>query len=159
VAPEHSAAEVGDEPLLLARVAPTVVARDRVAGAAAAVAAGADAIVMDDGLQNPALDKDLSVLVLDGRRRIGHGRVLPARPLRAPLAPQLARAQVLLVVGDAWSSAREVVAAAQARGLLLMTGRLVPDPAALAAIKGARVLAFAGIADPEKFFTTLRDGG
>jgi len=159
VAPTHGAAEVGDEPLLLARVAPTVVARDRVAGAAAAIAAGVDAIVMDDGFQNPALDKDLSVLVLDGRRGVGNGRVLPAGPLRAPLAAQLARAQVLLVVGDAWSSAREVVAAAQARGLLLMTGRLAPDPAALAALKGARVLAFAGIADPEKFFATLRDAG
>jgi len=159
VAPTHAAADVGDEPLLLARVAPTVVARDRVAGAAAAVAAGADTIVMDDGFQNPSLDKDLSVLVVDGRRGIGNGKVIPAGPLRAPLAAQLARAHALLVVGEPGWSARGVIAAAQKAGRSLLTGRLVPDPAAAAALKGARVLAFAGIADPDKFFATLRDAG
>jgi tetraacyldisaccharide 4'-kinase len=159
VAPTHTATDVGDEPLLLARVAPTVVARDRVAGAAAAVAAGADTIVMDDGFQNPSLDKDLSLLVVDGRRGIGNGKVIPAGPLRAPLAAQLARAHALLVVGEAGWSARGVIAAAQKDGPLLLTGRLVPDPAAAAALEGARVLAFAGIADPDKFFATLRDAG
>jgi tetraacyldisaccharide 4'-kinase len=159
VAPAHTAAEVGDEPLLLARVAPTIVAHDRVAGAAAAVAAGADTIVMDDGFQNPGLAKDLSVLVVDGRRGIGNGKVIPAGPLRAPLEAQLARAQALLVVGEAGWSARGVIAAAQAAGPPLLTGRLVPDPAAVAALAGARVLAFAGIADPDKFFATLRDAG
>jgi tetraacyldisaccharide 4'-kinase len=159
VAPTHTAADVGDEPLLLARVAPTVVARDRVAGAAAAVAAGADTIVMDDGFQNPSLEKDLSVLVVDGRRGIGNGKVFPAGPLRAPLAAQLARAHALLVVGEAGWSARGVVTAATAAQPSLLTGRLAPDPAALAALKQARVLAFAGIADPDKFFATLRDAG
>jgi tetraacyldisaccharide 4'-kinase len=157
VAPTQTAAEVGDEPLLLARVAPTILARDRVAGAAAAVAAGADTIVMDDGFQNPALAKDLSVLVVDGRRGIGNGRVFPAGPLRAPLAEQLARAQALLVVGDAGPSARSVIEATRAGGPLLLTGRLVPDPAAVAELSGARVLAFAGIGDADKFFATLRD--
>jgi tetraacyldisaccharide 4'-kinase len=155
VTPTHTAADVGDEPLLLARVAPTVVARDRVAGAAAAAATGADTIVMDDGFQNPSLAKDLSVLVVDARRGIGNGKVIPAGPLRAPLAAQLARAHALLVVGEAGWSARTVTAAAPA-GSLLLTGRLVPDPAAIAALRGARVLAFAGIADPDKFFATLR---
>ena len=159
VAPTHSAADVGDEPLLLARVAPTVVAHDRVAGAAAAIDAGADTIVMDDGFQNPSLDKDLSVLVVDGRRGIGNDKVFPAGPLRAPLAAQFARAQALLVVGEASWSARGVITAAQAAGALLLTGRLVPDPAAVATLAGAHVLAFAGIADPEKFFATLRDAG
>jgi tetraacyldisaccharide 4'-kinase len=159
VAPTHTAADVGDEPLLLARVAPTVVAHDRVAGAAAAIAAGADTIVMDDGFQNASLDKDLSVLVVDGRRGIGNGKVFPAGPLRAPLKAQLARAQALLVVGEAGWSTRGAVSAAQAGGLPLLTGRLVPDPAAVAALAGARVLAFAGIADPDKFFATVRDAG
>jgi tetraacyldisaccharide 4'-kinase len=159
VSPAHGAAEVGDEPLMLARVATTVVARDRVAGAAAAVDAGAGTIVMDDGFQNPALAKDLSVLVLDGRRGIGNGRVFPAGPLRAPLAAQLARAKALMVVGDAGSSAQGVIAAARAGGATILAGRLVADPSALAALSGARVLAFAGIADADKFFTTLRDAG
>ena len=159
VAPTHNAADVGDEPLLLARVAPTVVARDRVAGAAVAGEAGANTIVMDDGFQNSSLDKDLSVLVVDGRRGIGNGEVFPAGPLRAPLEAQLARAQAVLVVGEARWSAHGAIAAAQARGLPLLTGRLVPDPAAVAALAGTRVLAFAGIADPDKLFATLRDAG
>lgn len=159
VAPAHAAAEVGDEPLLLARVAPTVVARDRVAGAAAAEAAGADVIVMDDGFQNPALAKDLSLLVVDGRRGIGNGKVVPAGPMRAPLAAQLARAQAVLVVGEAGDSAQRVIAAARKRALPVLTGRLEPEPAALAALAGRQVLAFAGIADPEKFFASLRAGG
>ncbi len=159
VAPAHGAADVGDEPLLLARVAPTVVARDRVAGAAAAVDAGADTIVMDDGFQNPSLDKDLAVVVVDGRRGIGNGRVVPAGPLRAPLAAQLPWAHALLVIGEPGPSARTVVEAAQRADLPVLTGRLVPDPAAVAALAGPRVLAFAGIADADKFFATLREAG
>jgi tetraacyldisaccharide 4'-kinase len=159
VAPTHSAAEVGDEPLLLARVATTIVARDRVAGAAAAVAAGADTIVMDDGFQNPSLHKDLSLLVLDGRRGIGNRNLIPAGPLRAPLMPQLMRAQALLVVGDAGPSAQVAIDAARAHGRKVITGRLVPDGAAVAALKARPVLAFAGIGDPDKFFATLRDAG
>ena len=160
VAPDHTAADVGDEPLLLARVAPTVVAHDRVAGAAAAIAGGFDTIVMDDGFQNPSLEKNLSVLVIDGRRGIGNGRVFPAGPLRAPLAAQLDRAHALLVIGEPGWSARSVISAVR-RGpaSIVVTGRLVPDPAAVAALAQAPVLAFAGIADPEKFFATLRDAG
>jgi len=154
----HLAREVGDEPLLLARAAPTVVARDRVAGAAAAQAAGAGTIVMDDGLQNPALNKDLSIAVVDGRRGIGNGKVFPAGPLRAPLDRQLARAHAVLLIGSG-QAGEAVAVTAQARGLPVFHGRLKPDGPALAALKGRPVLAFAGIGDPEKFFQTLSEAG
>jgi tetraacyldisaccharide 4'-kinase len=150
------AAQVGDEALLLARVAPTVVARDRVAGAQAAASSGASVVIMDDGLQNPALVKDFTLAVVDGWRGIGNGKVFPAGPLRAPLAAQLARSDALLVVGED-ASARDVVAAA--RNLPVFYGRLVPDPAAIAALQARKVLAFAGIADPEKFFATVTQAG
>jgi tetraacyldisaccharide 4'-kinase len=154
----HRADDVGDEPLLLAQCAPTIIARDRVAGARAARAAGASVIVMDDGFQNPALAKDLSILVVDARRGIGNGRVFPAGPLRAPLAAQLARARAMLLIGEG-PAAAPMAAAAEAHGLAFFHGRLVPDAAAVAALAGERVLAFAGIGDPEKFFATLADSG
>jgi tetraacyldisaccharide 4'-kinase len=159
VAPTHSAAEVGDEPLLLARVAPTIVTGNRVEGAAAAADAGADIVVMDDGFQNPSLDKDLSIVVIDGRRGIGNGRVVPAGPLRAPLAAQLPRAHAFIVIGEPGASARAFIESAQHGDAPVLTGRLVPDAGAVAALKGARVLAFAGIADADKFFATLREAG
>ncbi|HEV2956681.1 MAG TPA: tetraacyldisaccharide 4'-kinase, partial [Xanthobacteraceae bacterium] len=154
----HRADDVGDEPLLLARGAPTVIARDRVAGARVARSAGAGVIVLDDGFQNPSLAKDLSILVIDGRRGIGNGRVFPAGPLRAPLAAQFDRAQAVLIIGEGPTGA---VAArdAEARGLTVFRGRLVPDAASVAALTGSRVLAFAGIGDPEKFFATLSAAG
>ncbi len=152
----HRAVDVGDEPLLLTRVAPTVVSRDRLVGAEAARAAGADVIVMDDGFQNPSLAKDFSLLVVDGRRGVGNGRVLPAGPMRAPLVSQLTRAHALLVVG-AISAAEPVVAAARAHGLPVFHGRLVADAKVLDQIRDHKVFAFAGIADPEKFFATLED--
>jgi tetraacyldisaccharide 4'-kinase len=152
------AAEVGDEPLLLARAAPTIVARDRVGGARLAVDAGADVIVMDDGFQNPSLAKDFSVLVVDARRGIGNGRVIPAGPLRAPLPAQLGRAHALVVVGT-FSAVSDLVADAHARGIPVFSAHLKPDAGAIAALGGNRVLAFAGIGDPEKFFLTVADAG
>jgi tetraacyldisaccharide 4'-kinase len=154
----HRARDVGDEPLLLARAAPTIVARDRIAGAQAARAAGAGTIVMDDGFQNPALNKDLAIVVVDGRRGIGNGKVFPAGPLRAPLDRQLARAQAVLLIGSG-PGGDEVGAAARARGLPVFRGGLAPEAQALAALKARRVLAFAGIGDPQKFFATLGEAG
>jgi tetraacyldisaccharide 4'-kinase len=150
----HRAADVGDEPLLLASAAPTIVARDRVAGARLA----AGVIVMDDGFQNPSLAKDFSVLVIDGRRGIGNGRVLPAGPLRAPLAVQLARADALVVVGAATTDLG-IVDHARARGLPIFAARLEPDADVVRGLRNKRVLAFAGIGDPEKLFRTLADAG
>lgn len=149
-----TAAQVGDEPLLLARAAPTIVSRDRVAGAQAAM--DSSVIVMDDGLQNDALAKDFTLAVIDGRRGIGNGKVFPAGPLRAPLGAQMARTDALLVIGDNLN-AKSVTAAAGGRPVFY--GRLAPDPAALTALKGRNVFAFAGIGDPDKFFDTLTHAG
>lgn len=151
-----SAAQVGDEALLLARVAPTIVARDRVAGAAAAKAAGASVIVMDDGLQNGALAKDFTLAVIDGRRGIGNGCVFPAGPLRAPLTAQFARTDALLVIGEG-TGAKDVIAGAPR--LKVFHGGLAPDKAAIASLHARKVLAFAGIGDPDKFFATAEAAG
>ena len=154
----HDAGTVGDEPLLLARAAPTIVARERVAGARMARAAGATVIVMDDGFQNPALAKDLSILVIDAHRGIGNGRVFPAGPVRAPLEAQLDRAHALMVIGNGGAAAAPV-AAAQRRNIPIFTARLVPDPTDVAALAGKPLLAFAGIGDADKFFATLEAAG
>jgi tetraacyldisaccharide 4'-kinase len=153
----HRSAEVGDEPLLLARAAPTIVSRDRVAGAAAARDQGAGIIVMDDGFQNPSLYKDRSLLVIDARRGFGNGKVFPAGPLRAPLAPQLAKADALMLIGE--PDAARLDARITASPLPTFHGTLVPDAAELAALQGLRVLAFTGIGSPDKFFATLTDAG
>jgi tetraacyldisaccharide 4'-kinase len=155
---QHNAADVGDEPLLLARSAPTIVSRDRVKGGQAAVAAGATVIVMDDGFQNPTLRKDFSLIVIDGGRGIGNGHVFPAGPLRAPLAAQLVRAQAAIVIGEA-NGAKSLLEILRERGLPLFAASLQPDSAALAAIARRKVLAFAGIGHPEKFFATLAASG
>jgi tetraacyldisaccharide 4'-kinase len=148
-----TAEEVGDEALLLARAAPTVVSADRVAGARVATAQGARAIVMDDGLQNPSLAKDLSLLVVDAAYGFGNGLVMPAGPLREPLAEALARADaVVWLAGD--EPARAGLEPA-AWGKPVIAARLVPRPEALR-LNGRRVLGFAGIGRPEKFFATLR---
>jgi len=154
----HRAAEVGDEPILLSRFGPAIVARDRPAGAKLAASQGASVVVMDDGLQNPSLAKDLSIAVVDGATGLGNGLPLPAGPLRAPIAVQWGWADAVLVVGEGAAGDR-VATAASHRGLTLLRGRLVPDPAAAARLRGQRVLAFTGIGRPEKFFETLEQAG
>ncbi len=150
----YRAIDVGDEPLLLARLAPTIVSRNRVAGAQAARFGGARVIVMDDGFQNQSLKKDLSILVVDSGRGIGNGRIVPAGPLRAPLEAQLGRAQALLTVGSG-NGAEAVIEMGRRRELPIFHGRLEPDSQHLAVLRGRKVLAFAGIGDPQKFFATL----
>ena len=129
---------VGDEALLLARVAPTIVARNRVAGAALAKAQGATVVVMDDGLQNASLAKIWTIAVIDGRRGIGNGCVFPAGPLRAPLAAQMKRTDALLVIGDDATQAARKMSSAQAGARPVFHGRLIPDPAAVTACGRAR---------------------
>ena len=154
----HAPAEVGDEPLLHARHALTIVARDRVAGAALAVARGATVIVMDDGFQNPSLAKTRSLLVVDGAHGVGNGLVLPAGPLRAPLAPQLARADALLVIGPG-EAGDELAAMAARLGHKVMRGQLEVEPEARAWLQDRDVLAFCGIGRPAKFAETLGAAG
>ncbi len=154
----HSAADVGDEPLMMARDVIVVIARDRVNGAALARSTGASAIVMDDGFQNPALAKDLSLIVIDGNRGLGNGRIFPAGPLRAPLDRQIVRTDGLMIIGDG-VAATGVAAMVHGRGGKVFTARLKPDAASLQALQGKRVLAFAGIGDPGRFFRTLRHAG
>lgn len=151
----HAAADVGDEPLLLARLAPAIVARDRPAGAALCRSLGADVVVMDDGLQNPSLAKDLSLAVVDGPAGLGNGLPFPAGPLRAPLARQWPHVGGLIVIGDG-AGGEAVARAAARRGLPVHRARLVPETDDLA---GRRCLAFAGIGRPEKFFATLAEAG
>jgi tetraacyldisaccharide 4'-kinase len=154
----HVADDVGDEPLMLALTVPVVVARDRINGVALARSQGASVILMDDGFQNPAIGKDASLIVIDGDRALGNGRVFPAGPLRAPLPPQLARTDALIVIGHG-AAAGPVAAAIAAQGKPVLRAYLTPDEASLASLRGRRVLAFAGIGDPIRFFRTLRACG
>ncbi len=154
----HSAADVGDEPLMMARDVTVVIARNRVDGAALARSTGATVIVMDDGFQNPAIAKDLSLIVIDANRGLGNGRVFPAGPLRAPLDRQIPRTDALVVIGDG-TAATGVAALVHGRGGKVFTARLKPDAVSVQALQGKRVLAFAGIGDPGRFFRTLRNAG
>lgn len=145
----HDAAKVGDEALLLAAVAPTWLARDRVDGAREAVDEGAEVLVMDDGFQNPRLAKNLSLLVIDAGYGLGNGRVMPAGPLRETADAAFARADALVVIGEALPSA---VMQRLPPGLPVLRAVLEPCDCSLA---GQRVYAFAGIGRPQKFFETL----
>ncbi|MGY4315776.1 tetraacyldisaccharide 4'-kinase [Bradyrhizobium sp. JR3.5] len=154
----HTAADVGDEPLMMAATLPVVVSRDRASGLPLARAQDASVILMDDGFQNPSVLKDSCLIVIDGTRGVGNGRVIPAGPLRAPLSPQLERTDALIVVGEG-SAAQKIAADLASRGKPILPAHLRPDEASWSALRGQRVLAFAGIGDPARFFNTLRASG
>jgi tetraacyldisaccharide 4'-kinase len=154
----HLASDVGDEPLMLAQSVPVVVSRERIDGLALAKSQGATVIVMDDGFQNPAIDKDLSLVVIDAHRGLGNTKVFPAGPLRAPLPPQIDRTDALIVIGEG-SAAGAVAARVTAEHKPVLMAQLKAETAAVSSLRGRRVLAFAGIGDPDRFFRTLRDCG
>ena len=155
---QHRAQDVGDEPLLLARQSPVIVSHDRAAGAVLAASSGASVIVMDDGLQNPSLSKDLSIAVADARRGFGNAFVFPSGPLRAPLARQFEHVQAVLMIGNG-AGAGQITDAAREHGISVLQAQLTPSPEAIAFLDRRKSYAFAGIGDPEKFFMTLVSAG
>ena len=153
---------VGDEPLLLARAAPTVVSRDRPAGAKLLETLGVDAIIMDDGFQNPSIEKDFSLIVVDGGAGVGCGHVFPLGPLRAPLAFQLEKADAVVILGarDRADVAERIeTRSKQIRPVPLPVFNARIVPAVTAELYGQPFLAFCGIGRPGKFFDTLREAG
>jgi len=151
---ENPATLVGDEALLLAALAPTWVGSDRAASARSAVEAGAEVLVLDDGLQNPTLCKDMSLLVVDGNAGFGNGLVLPAGPLREPVRDGAARCLAAVLIGHDHSDA----AAKLPNNLPVLRASSVLD-AEVALLRGQPVVAFSGLARPEKFFTALENAG
>lgn len=145
----HTAIDVGDEALLLAEVAPTIKSHDRVAGARLALAEGATAIVMDDGLQNPYLRQDLSFLVIDGGYGFGNGFLLPAGPLREPIAEAARRCRAAVLIGDDETGALQQLPS----GMRVLRASLLPDCSM--PLGRCMVIAFAGIGRPDKFFRSV----
>lgn len=154
VIPGDTAAQVGDEALLLNEVAPTWIGADRAASARGAIAQGAKILVMDDGLQNPTLERDLALLVVDGTTGFGNGLVMPAGPLREPVEAAAARCHAAVLIGEDKTGVIDQIP----QDLSVLRARLRPS-LEMQALKDRRVVAFAGIASPDKFFTSLAEAG
>ncbi|MTI18637.1 tetraacyldisaccharide 4'-kinase [Rhodobacteraceae bacterium RKSG542] len=154
---KHRAELVGDEAMLLARVGPTVVCADRPAGAKLLESQeDVDLILMDDGFQNPSLRKDFSIVLVDAAVGTGNNHCLPAGPLRAPLAPQASKADAIVLVGEG-NQAVEALRVASSYGLTAHKAHI--EPLFADSIEGERVIAFAGIGRPQKFFASVRMSG
>ncbi len=154
----HSALDVGDEALLLAQKAPTIVDNNRARGAQLAIRNGATCLIMDDGFQNPSLIKTLSFVVVDGHLGFGNMHVLPAGPLREPVLVGLKRADAVVLVGkDTWG-VRSFLAKNKI-DIPVLGGAFMLSARSLRRLKEQHVLAFAGIGNPRKFFEALRLNG
>ncbi len=151
----HKAEETGDEPLLLAAFAPCWVASDRLEGAKAAIAAGADVVVLDDGMQNPALAKDLTIMVVDAEIGYGNGRIFPAGPLRQSVEEGLERSDMILVIGRPEAQTSFLENWPDVQSTPLVSAVLQPLNTGMD-WQGLKAVAFAGIGRPAKFFKTLR---
>ena len=155
----HTAAEVGDEPLLLAAFAPVFVARARAEAVKMAEASGAQVILLDDGFQNPSVARDLNIVVVDAYRGFGNGLCLPAGPLREPVDVGMKRADLVLSIGDPEAQERfSGIWGASLGAVPRQQAKLVPLQMGMG-FAGERVIAFAGIGHPEKFFATLQAEG
>lgn len=153
----HDAATVGDEPLLLARTAPTAVSANRKKAADLLIEdAGCDLVIMDDGFQSAQLRTDYALLVVDARRGLGNWDVFPAGPLRAPLKAQFARLSSVLLIGTGEAGSAVVSEAARSNHAVHRAQLVAEDGGRFA---GLRVLAFAGIGDPQKFVESLKACG
>ncbi|MEE8659833.1 Tetraacyldisaccharide 4'-kinase [Acetobacteraceae bacterium EV16G] len=146
--------DAGDEPIMLARDAPVWIGRDRRQTAWAAIGAGADCLIMDDGLQNPGLAKTLRFVIIDGAVGLGNRHVMPAGPLREDAERGLMSADAVILIGDDKTS----LAAEIPPGKITLRAQLIPDTD-LRRLQGQRVIAFAGIGRPSKFFNMLTESG
>ncbi|WP_420411962.1 tetraacyldisaccharide 4'-kinase [Roseibium sp.] len=153
---KHTAADVGDEALLLAKFAPTVIAADRPAGAAFLEKLPVDLILMDDGFQNPSLHKDLSLVLIDCAVGFGNGLCLPAGPLRAPAQKQILKTDCLVLIGEG-DRAEAAAHLAGRRALPILHAQITVEENP--ALEGVKLLAYAGIGRPQKFFKSLKDKG
>jgi tetraacyldisaccharide 4'-kinase len=147
---------VGDEPLLLARHAPTAVTPDRAAGARLLLKSGCDFLIMDDGFHSARIHIDYALMVVDAERGLGNGHTIPAGPMRAPLVAQLSHAHAVVRMGGG-EAADGVVRMAARAARPVFEARLRPRRPR--AFRGRRFLAFAGIGNPEKFFATVEAAG
>jgi len=153
---KHNAHDVGDEPLLLAEIAPTVISSDRLAGARQLEKSGCDFIIMDDGFQNPRLQKDYCLIAVDARRGIGNGYAMPAGPLRVGLREQLLKTDAVLLIGNETGANSVIRQTARSARPVFQADLRISDRDDW---KGKWSIAYAGIADPEKFFESLRKCG
>ncbi|MBT7356997.1 MAG: tetraacyldisaccharide 4'-kinase [Rhodospirillaceae bacterium] len=152
ISSEHIAAQVGDEPILISSTSQIWVSDNRQAGCQAAIEDGAKAVILDDGFQDPSIKKDLSLIVVDGGYGFGNGHCIPAGPLREGISNGLSRADAVVIIGDDTSESEALI-----KGRCpVLHATLVPN-ADDQDWQHKKVVAFAGIGHPEKFFQTLRD--